>query len=125
MARQAFRHVLLYLLIAIPLAVVTAAGFLLLPFAATISPIYGPILLAVLVGFLLLWLVITTWARLPRLVNRLVPMTSYNPNHIVREFSLDISSASNIGALADVAVWWISKAIDIQRGMMFNVEYDA
>ena len=58
-------------------------------------------------------------------VNRLVPVASYDSNRTMREFSIGISNITELSSLATVAIGLISEAVEIQRGYLFIVEYDA
>jgi len=119
------RQVLRWILLIVPIMVLCWMGFHLMKFLGTLSPGWEILYSALLTAIILAGCIILFWNRVPQLLNRVIPIPTYNTNRILREYSHGISSITDPHILASVAIGLISEAIEIQRGYIFEVEYEA
>jgi len=119
------REALNYLLLLLPAAALAWAGFFLLRSLDQVLPLYGTLTIAA--AFALLW--VSTFRLLqrisPRWVERLIPATRYDLNHVLSEYSQSISNATAPNLMAEASIGLISNAIGLQFGHLFEVISEA
>lgn len=119
------RQVLGWFLLSAPMTVIIWIGFHLMNFVDTLSPGWGILSSAFFIASILAGCMVLLWSRLPQILNRIIPIPTYDTNRILREYSHGISRITDPHIFASVAIGLISEAIEIQRGYIFEVEYEA
>lgn len=122
--RQVSRQILGYLLISTPVALLLWSSLIGMQFAEEVWPSMGRFMVAVILAILLVSLIRFLFFRAPDLVNWVIPVTTYDFNRILREYSIGISNITEMNLLATVSIGLISEAIEINRGYLFEVEYE-
>ena len=125
--RQLMRRALAYLLVALIIAALYTAGFLLAQSAfaalgnnANFNPLLTGALLAVLVSFFFAPLL----ASISRALNAWMMSDQYDASRTVHQYSESISNILEMDKLANVAVGIILEAMQIERGFLFLVDTD-
>ncbi len=115
------RQWLTYLVVGLPAAAAAQIIYLLAAPLDQVSPGWGSALSGFLLAVLLIAVIHTLVRQAPRLVNSLIPVSTYDSNRIMREFSTGISAITNPELLATVSIGLISEAVDLKRGHLFEV----
>jgi signal transduction histidine kinase len=119
------RQILRWFLLTVPMTFIGWLGFYLMKFIESLSPGWGIITTSLIIASILAGCLISFWNRLPQILNRIIPIPTYDMNRILQEYSHGISRITDPHILSSVAVGLISEAIEIQRGYIFEVGYEA
>jgi len=112
---------IIYTLIAIPSALAAQVVYLFATPFDQLLPSWGPAvsgfaLAGILIG---LFKLLRRWA--PGIANRIIPVSIYDSNRVMREFSMGISNITNPELLATISLGLISEAVELRRGHLFAV----
>ncbi len=112
---------IIYTLIAIPSALAAQVVYLFAAPFDQLLPSWGPAVSGfALAGILIsLFKLLRRWA--PGIANRIIPVSIYDSNRVMREFSMGISNITNPELLATISLGLISEAIELRRGHLFAV----
>jgi signal transduction histidine kinase len=122
--RQAARRAANYLLITLLTVGIYTAGLMLMQYLFQAVPGYNPLLAGAAVALILVILSQPLLGLVRRLVNWLIFGASYDPSHILSEYSTSISNILDLERLATVAIGLIHETLEIERGILFVVHHE-
>ncbi len=122
--RQMARRVVSYVIITLLTVLVYTAGFLAMQYVFQSVPGYGPLAVGAAMALVLAIVFRPLLRLIQRLVDRLVSGTRYDPNAMLREYSMSISNILDLERLAMAVVGLSSEAMGAGRGVLFVVHYE-
>ncbi len=122
--RQILRRILAYILIAIVIVGLYAAGFLLLQAIFRDSTTFNPLFAGAFISLLLALLFAPLFNLIHRTVNAWLKADQYDASRTIHQYSENISNILDMDRLASIAVGIILEAMQIERGFLFLVDSD-
>ena len=115
-----------FVILVIPIGLVVLAGLIVLPAMELVLGTWeGRAVTSLTAAGLIILIMRTIMGHGRAFMNGLIPMGAYDPNQVLREFSIGISSINDSSMLATVAIGLISEAVEFQRGYLFEVEHES
>ncbi|MDD2922110.1 MAG: ATP-binding protein [Anaerolineales bacterium] len=122
--RDVIRKALAYLLVALLITALYAAGFLLAESVYGTNPKFNPLIAGALIALLVSLFFAPLLAAISRALNAWLMGDKYDANRTIHQYSESISKILEMDKLANVAVGIIIEAMQIERGFFFLVDSD-
>jgi signal transduction histidine kinase len=123
--RQTVRRVVSYLLITLLTVGLYTAGFVAMQVVFQAVPGYSPLMAGTAMALILAVLFQPLLGVVQRVVNRVISGASYDANHMLGEYSMNISNILDLELLANVMLRLIGDGMRVRRGRIFLVDYVA
>jgi signal transduction histidine kinase len=122
--RKTTRRLLSYLIITMLTIIIYTAGVIAVRYFFENVPGYDPLWAGAAVALVLAILFDPLLRLVQKLVSRIITGTSYDPGHIVREYSLRISNVVSLKRLGILVVDFINEALKIEHGILFTIHHE-